>query len=477
MTAASLEPADGAEARWVSEAERPAIAALFARVFDAFAAEQGRWRQDRLAAIEREGRALAAATVDERGREWYVRLLAVHPDWRRQGLGTRLLRWLADEARRAGALALSLKTFQRWRGMRALLMREGWSFSAAEADERNDGVAERWLLPLLPRPLAVGIIGANPRGRGGEWVQACLDCRWLAVAGIADPRPEVVNAWRERGVAAWERAEDLLREAAPEAAIIAVPPRAMREVQQLCLERGVAMLHEKPLAASLADLAWLQEQLLATRVPLVAGVQRRSHPSFVYLQRLLAPLRHEARELAVTLQLGRPADETPAGFRADARQARGGALLDVGYHALDLAVWLLQAPLDIVASTLSAGGDLAGRAQLEDRAEVLARAGRCWVRLRIARSGGCKLERILVRLPDGCWAARRDGVYRPDGSPAYTCDPAWRLAERGRLAELAIATAARPSAAACDLWDHLALLHLIEQAYARAAQFGVEPAA
>ncbi|MCX8039080.1 MAG: Gfo/Idh/MocA family oxidoreductase [Planctomycetota bacterium] len=454
----------------VAEADERAPAwALLAAVFEEPAGWQSR-SSDLLYVIREGTDIVGAATVEPGPRSWYIRLLAVDPQRRRRGLGRALLAGIAADASAAGAWALRVKTFRRWSAMQALLAADGWHFIAAQDDTRHDGVAEHWLKPLAARRLQLGVVGANPEGRGGEWIAFCASLAWTQLVGIADTDAAVRERWRAKGIAAYDSAEALLAAHPLDAVIVAVPPMAMRGVQEACLAAGVGMLHEKPLAASLADLLWLQRRLSESPVPLVVGVQRRHHPSYVFLRRCLAAAPHPPAELAIELQLGRKPGQTMSGFRAQRRLAGGGALLDLGYHALDLATWLLDRPLDIIACTCSVGDDLAGPRDLEDRAELTARSGPTWVRLRIDRGGPAKRERVRVRLDDGTWHADRLQVIDPAGSIAFRCAPEWHQAERGCLAELALAIAERAAAPPSppDLWDHLSILRAIELSSGRA---------
>lgn len=418
------------------------------------------------------GVVLATCVVEPQAGDWYIWLLAVDIVHRRRGFGRNLLTAAVEQARHAGASQVRVKTYQTWTGMQALLRATGWCFVGAEPGNHRDGVAEIWLLPVRDRRLRIGVVGANPHGRGGEWLEACQRCRWADLVGIADTSPACRDYWSSRGISGFPDTATLLHTIHPEAVVVAVPPGAMRPVQEACLEAGVAMLHEKPLAGSLADLSWLQSAIAHNPVPLVVGVQRRSHPSYVFLRsRILTARPSRPSQVVITLHLGRKADEAASGFRADLRMARGGALIDLGYHALDLAQWLLDAPLEFVACTLGTGEDLACGGAIETRAALLARSGPCWVRININRHGANKMERVEVALPDGLWIADRNGVDDPMGRPAFRCQYSWAEAELGCLATLSMAVAATRSPP--DLWDHLASLEAVERAYGAAAHLGL----
>ena len=96
-----------------------------------------------------------------------------------------------------------------------------------------------------------------------------------------------------------------------------------------------------------------------------------------------------------------------------------------------------------------------------------------WVRIMIDRHGNAKHESVTAQTVDGNWFANRERVLNPSGSEEYSCEGSWNLAETGRLAELAGYCGGK-SILPNDLWDHLALMEIIEEAYSLASRLGVK---
>ncbi|MEI7929257.1 MAG: GNAT family N-acetyltransferase [Verrucomicrobiales bacterium] len=416
---------------------------------------------------------LAAAAMEPMGvRTWYVWLFAVKEEYRGQGVGRRLLDEVTSSVKSEDGGSLHLKTYQRFDSMRRLLQRSGWFLLGAEMSERHDGVGEIWQIPLTDKPLGIAVIGANPAGRGGEWAKRILELpRLWELRGVVDPNDRVRQTWSQQGVRAFADVRTMVLETRPRAILVAVPPMQATAVQAECISLGLPMLVEKPFAGSLAELAGLQRMLTANPVPFVLAVQRRSHPSYVALR--CAIRKQRVRDLSIRLLLGRPADDRPAGHRGDRSLCRGGALLDLGYHALDLVHFLLDSPLEMVSCSLSAGNDLA--VGIESAAQLLGRCGPSWVRLQIDRHGPAKTEEVMVRTDEGVWKADRECVWAPDGSVFYECKGSWESAELGKLAELAVVSH-HPASSPGDLWDQLAAFELIERAYASSHIQGLEGA-
>jgi len=419
------------------------------------------------------GRCLGAAVVRlDEGDRWHLWYLGVIPDAQRKGVGGELLAIVESAARDAGVLAVRTRTYTRWSAMRRLLVNRGWAFVNASLGSYHDGVEEEWVLPVRKKSLAVVLVGANPNGRGGELAGAVKDLEpQFRLAGVCDTDPNVLSVWRDR-VATSRDLEQLLQHVEAEAAILALPHSAYRQARQICLRHGLGLFHEKPLACSLGELLELQDQLTRRPTPLVVGVQRRAHPSYVYLKRALqmdAP-----HSLEIRLALGKTHDSRGVvqknnDWRSDARVSGGGAILDLGYHAIDMVHFLTDAPFQTVSCNLWVGDRPAAGNELETAATLFGRAGPTWVKVVIDRFGK-KSERVRAR-GEQIWDADRASV-RCDGETRFTCPESWGLALRGQLVNLMLACSA--PASPVSLWDHLTGLRVVEQARSIARVQGLD---
>jgi predicted dehydrogenase len=101
-----------------------------------------------------------------------------------------------------------------------------------------------------PGRLRVAVVGAGAIGE--HRVRLCRAARGVELAGVCDRRPERAREVAER-YAAPVLAEDELAHATLDAAVVAVPTDAHAAVAAPLLERGVPVLVEKPIAASLEE--------------------------------------------------------------------------------------------------------------------------------------------------------------------------------------------------------------------------------
>jgi len=398
----------------------------------------------------------------------YIWLLGVRPVSRRRGYGTFLLGFVRQWALRSGYSRVLVKTHRKWEGMRALLRKTGWVMDSAEVCDRDDGVAEFWQMPLVEKPKSIVLVGANPNGRGGEWaLRLAESAEWWHLAAVVDADQCVREYWAARGIPCFHALAEIPSGVRLDAALIAVPPGSAAGIQVAALRKGLGILVEKPIAASLAEAMSVVNECGRSSGRIVVGVQRRSHPSYVALKAFLGQT--PIYQLSIEIDLGKPVSDPVSGHRADLSQCRGGALIDLGYHALDLAHYILDGPVQPLNCFLEEGGDLG--TNLESSATVFGRSGRSWARIAVNRHGGLKREQLTVQTKEGLWRANRESVRAPDGSVVYSCEGTWEVAERGRLAELAACVAG--TAPREDLWEHLAAFEVIEEAYSLSAKRGV----
>jgi predicted dehydrogenase len=169
------------------------------------------------------------------------------------------------------------------------------------------------------------VIGAGHMGRYHAQKLAAL--RGVELAGIVDADPARAQALaRAHGVAAFSRYQDVLETA--QAAIIAVPTDRHHEVGMACLERGLHVLIEKPIATTIAE----GDALVAAaererRVLQVGHVERYSKAFAALAARMDRPVFVEAERLS--------------GFKQ--RGAEVDVVLDLMIHDLDLAAALARA--------------------------------------------------------------------------------------------------------------------------------------
>jgi predicted dehydrogenase len=99
-----------------------------------------------------------------------------------------------------------------------------------------------------------------------------------ALAGVCDPSPAAAAEAATLGYAIHATIEELLDREKPEAAVIAVPNQLHKSASLACIERGIHVLVEKPIADSLASALAIVDAAAARKVGVLVGHHRRHNP-------------------------------------------------------------------------------------------------------------------------------------------------------------------------------------------------------
>jgi predicted dehydrogenase len=191
--------------------------------------------------------------------------------------------------------------------------------------------------------LRVGLLGAG-------WV-ADRHARAL----LANPRAELVAAsnWREPSLAALAARHGIPRTTTdwrelatdPEVdAVVIGTPNALHAEQAVAfLESGKHVLVEKPMARNLLECDRMLAAAASSPARLMVAHCWRFHPDVLALRARVAA--GELGEVVKTRSYGVHAHWGPSGWFTDPELAGGGALLDMGVHAIDTTRFLLGDPL------------------------------------------------------------------------------------------------------------------------------------
>lgn len=213
--------------------------------------------------------------------------------------------------------------------------------------------------------LPLAVIGAGLIGR--THVDRALRAPGVQLVAIADPAPETQRLAESVGVGWFADFAEMLDAAKPEAVVIATPNATHARIAIHCLERGAAVLIEKPVADSVEDALRICAAAEAAGVPAIVGHQRRHNP-----------IMRRAREIVARGELGRPVCLTalatwykPAGY-FDTRWRRekgGGPILINLIHDIDQLRFLFGDVATVQAMTSHAVRGF----EVEDTVTVLLR--------------------------------------------------------------------------------------------------------
>ena len=188
----------------------------------------------------------------------------------------------------------------------------------------------------MNNPLQIALIGAGVMGRQHHEVISRSSAAQLCA--IADPSPQAEALAAGWGVECFADPVDLLERVRPDAVIVANPNALHVSTALQCVERGIPVLLEKPVATELDQVRQLVEACNRTRVPVLVGHHRRHNPLIVRARQLLDE-QALGRLTTVTAmwQLQKPESYFEAPWR---RGPGAGLLLTNLIHDLDLLRYL-----------------------------------------------------------------------------------------------------------------------------------------
>ena len=177
------------------------------------------------------------------------------------------------------------------------------------------------------RPVRVAVIGVGSLGQHHARIYAGLEEADLVAVVDADPERSAAVASRH-GVAALSSLTDLPRDL--DAVSVAVPTSAHALIVEACLRRDLAVLVEKPMAASLEEAAAMALQAERAGRPLLVGHTERFNPIVRAARRHVRDPRFiETHRLGVFT----------------ARSTDVDVVLDLMIHDLDVILSLVPSPI------------------------------------------------------------------------------------------------------------------------------------
>lgn len=212
----------------------------------------------------------------------------------------------------------------------------------------------------------IAVAGAGAVGRRHAALLAAADGP-ARLAGIAAPSPEASAFAAGLGARLHPDLDALLAAERPDGVILATPTGLHAEQALACIAAGVAVLVEKPLAASLADARRVTAAAEVAGVTLVVGHHRRHSPAIAAAKATIEAGRIGRPTLVdCTTWLMKP----DAYFAPDWRRGPGaGPILTNLVHDLDLMRHLLGEVVSVQAAASHAARGFAA----EDGAAVILR--------------------------------------------------------------------------------------------------------
>jgi predicted dehydrogenase len=183
--------------------------------------------------------------------------------------------------------------------------------------------------PAGDRDLRIGLAGLGSMGR--NHLRILSGRPDLRLAAVADPVPEALAAAVAlSGAQGFAEPLSMLAEAELDAVVIAAPTMAHLPIALVAIERGTAVLVEKPLAATTDEALRILAAARTVGVPVQVGHVERFNPAVLELGRLL-----EAGWLSTVYAI---ASRRAGPFPARIRDV--GVTIDLATHDVDILSWI-----------------------------------------------------------------------------------------------------------------------------------------
>lgn len=326
---------------------------------------------------------------------------------------------------------------------------------------------------MISDPLPVAVIGLG--GFGRLTLQALRQLDVVNVVGVADNNTALAEqAGKELDVAAYGDNRSLLAEARPKAVYLAVPSMAAPEIISACADRGIHVWKELPLARNLDEAVAIVQRMEEASLKLAVGTQRRFAVGYRRAWELCPRLGEVFLGRAHYLFNWGP----KLAWRGDKASAGGGALLELGYHAIDLLTWLLGLPERVYGLTA-----LGNRPESQNGADeplpiydtddtaaaILHYAGGAMATVVTTRSSGPVSEELSLHGRGGSLTATSEFclLRDPDGNVldhAEDSSPPLELFKR-QVEAFALSVLNDSPACECSGWENLLNMAVVEAIY------------
>ena len=166
-----------------------------------------------------------------------------------------------------------------------------------------------------------------------EMVAFCDIIEWKAVAAAKKFGTENALVYTDY--------KKLLSEVKPDVVHVLTPNRLHAPITIAALEAGAHVMCEKPMAATAADARAMLETARRTGKLLTIGYQNRHRPDSLLMKAECEAGTFGEIYYAKATALRRRAVPTWGVFLNEEMQG-GGSLIDIGTHALDLTLWMMD---------------------------------------------------------------------------------------------------------------------------------------
>ncbi len=255
------------------------------------------------------------------------------------------------------------------------------------------------------QPFRIGFIGAG--GQALEQMSTVDQSKYGQIAAICDIEAKrAQNAADRFKVPYYIDYKRMIQKEKLDAVFICVQHNAHFETSWYALERNLHVIKEKPFALSLWEGQELVSKSKKVGCSILTMMQRRQHQSYQKGKILLDHIGEAFLFRGFYTFNGGPYDY---GWRGINYISGGGAVIDMGYHMLDLVIWYLGLP-NFVYAQLTNFARPDTHYETEDTALITFRLPKLMGSVVLTRASHPKEEKIYVHGTKGTLIVDRQSV-------------------------------------------------------------------
>ena len=182
-----------------------------------------------------------------------------------------------------------------------------------------------------------------------DHIPAVLRRKDLRIVALVDTNRTVLKTISDRlDIKPFTDVREALKKTKPDIAIVSVPHNKYLSILELLAKNHVATLKEKPLSMSFAEAEKVINLYKTNNTYLQICVQRRFSDLYETVAKLILEIGN-IYSIYIEYTLNLTAEDMASGWRADKNKSGGGAVIDMGYHIIDLLTYLFDIPDRIYA--------------------------------------------------------------------------------------------------------------------------------
>lgn len=217
------------------------------------------------------------------------------------------------------------------------------------------------------KPLRILVVGIGKQAVN-DHLPAIVSSDKYQLVGLVDSRGAAYDALEGvYDVPFFESVEAAMGEIKDiDVALLCVPHNAYRDIIAQLAPRGIHIIKEKPFAVTMDEALFYAQLIDEYKIQIHVTMQRRFNPIYSSFPQLL---RRIGRLYAIDGMYTFNINKLDEGWRSSRSEAGGGALIDMGYHIIDLIVWYFGVP-NLVNCSMSSGNRADQAYDVEDTAYV-----------------------------------------------------------------------------------------------------------